>query len=348
MKITENASLQSRNTLALPAVCHRLIEIEKPCEVKELPVILKGNSDVLVLGAGSNIVLVDSEYPHTVITQKPPPEAANGIHPVSLDEHRTQLVVAAAVPWNDLVLWSVDKGLGGIENLAAIPGSCGAAPVQNIGAYGVELKDVLDWVEVYDWQRDRFMRFTQRACQFGYRDSLFKQHSGEPWLITRLALTLRNDSPVRLEYAGIREQLDAMGIAAEKATPAQVAQAITAIRERKLPSPESCPNAGSFFKNPVVSATELHALKRRFGELPHWPLPNGQYKVSAAWLIEQLGLSGCRVGDAGFYPRHALIVVNNGRATGKEIQQLSVAVKEKVRAETGICLQVEPRLLRAQ
>ena len=342
MRIFPKADLTGRNTLALPARCARLIELENRTDFKQLKELLEEDSHVCVLGEGSNTVFVDTDLPHTVIHLKPPATMTQGIA-----RENDLFVVDAGLSWRELVQWSVNQGLGGIENLAAIPGACGAAPVQNIGAYGVELKDVLEWVEVLDWQQGLFQRLSNAECQFDYRNSLFKREPHRPWLITRLALRLRPDAPLRLEYAGVREALQAQGISPQQASYAQVAQAITALRASKLPDPRTLPNAGSFFKNPVISAQKLQALLARWPGLPHWQQTDGQHKVSAAWLIEKTGLKNQRVGEAGFYNKHALILVNHGQATGADVAGLAKKVIESVKQACGIVLEPEPVTVRA-
>ncbi len=342
MKITTNASLKNRNSLALPGHCHRLIEIEKRNDFNYLQDIVKADDNVWVLGGGTNTVITQTQIPHTIITQYTPASVAKGI--VADGGH---YIVEASLPWPALVCWSVSQGLGGIENLAAIPGSCGAAPVQNIGAYGAEIKDVLAWVEVFDWKAGSFLTLDNAACRFGYRDSLFKQSPEAPWIITRIALRLRRNAPLRIDYAGVRETLQQQGVDPENASYAQVASAITALRARKLPDPNTLPNAGSFFKNPLVSTDQLQSLKNRFPGLPHWTHLPDKHKVSAAWLIEHLGLRSYRVGDAGFYQKHALIMVNHGRATGADILALMKKVRNQVAAVTGITLEPEPVFLPA-
>ncbi len=337
MKVTQQTALKNRNSLSLPARCQRLIEIENRSDFNDLPALIKANEPVHILGGGSNTVLTQSHLPHTVITQTPPETAEQGI---TLEGEL--VLVDAGAPWPEMVHWAVNHGLGGIENLAAIPGSCGAAPIQNIGAYGVELKDVLEWVEIFDWRLGRFFTVNNAQCQFGYRNSYFKRHPEKPWIITRLAMRLRSDSPLRLHYSGVRETLIHLGHQPETASYAQVAQAITTLRAQKLPNPAILPNAGSFFKNPVISDAHYAALKHNFPALPHWPQEHGGHKISAAWLIQRLGLQNIRVGDAGFYRKHALIVVNYGQASGADVLALARYVITRVQKATDITLEVEP------
>jgi len=342
MKIVPQARLKPLNTLALPARCDRLIEVENRQDFNHLANLVRGDSHLCILGEGSNTVFVDKALPHTVIRIKAPARLSQAIV-----ADGDLFLVDAGVSWRHLVQWSVSHGLGGIENLAAIPGTCGAAPVQNIGAYGVELKDVLEWVEIFDWQKNGFDTLSNKDCQFAYRNSLFKREPHHPWIITRIALRLRPDSPLKLDYTGVRETLRAQGIRPEKASYAQVAGAITAIRAAKLPDPRNLPNAGSFFKNPVINRPQLQKLLEKWPNLPHWKQTNEQHKVSAAWIIEQLGLNQERVGEAGFYPDHALILVNYGQASGADVTGLANKVMAAVAAACGIELEPEPVHIRA-
>ncbi len=336
--LQEHASLRARNTLrvevraALLADVHALGALP---ELLEWPAVR--NMPTLALGEGSNVLFV-SDFDGLIVTLK-----TRGIEIVGEDERTARIRVAAGEHWHDVVRWSLSRGLCGLENLSLIPGTAGAAPVQNIGAYGVELEEFVHAVEAFDLREHRMTTFNKADCAFAYRDSRFKREP-DRWLITALELDLpKTRSPV-LDYAGVREELAAMQVEGEPA-PAQVAEAVVLLRTRKLPDPASIPNAGSFFKNPVLPREQAGALKRAHPALPLWPAGDTHAKLSAAWLIETCGFKGAREGDAGISERHALVLVNHGNATGAQLWALARRVRDGVRERFGIVLEPEPRLI---
>jgi UDP-N-acetylmuramate dehydrogenase len=239
--------------------------------------------------------------------------------------------------------WTLDQGLQGLENLALIPGQAGAAPIQNIGAYGVEVGRFIAAVHAYDRVTGGFTRLDHAQCAFGYRDSIFKREP-ERWIVTALELRLPRGGKTNLGYAGLREELGVMGEL--EATPRNVAAAVRRIRRRKLPDPAVTGNAGSFFKNPVVARTVAAALQERFAGLPVFPAAGGdERKLSAAWLIEQAGWRGYRDGDAGISAQHALVLVNLGHATGAQLLAVARRVMASVREKFGVTLEPEPRIV---
>jgi UDP-N-acetylmuramate dehydrogenase len=253
--------------------------------------------------------------------------------------------VEAGFEWDALVDWTLDHGLQGLENLALIPGQTGAAPIQNIGAYGVEVGTFIEGVHAYDRQASGFVRLDRAQCRFGYRDSVFKREP-ERWIVTALDLRLPKRGPPQLGYAGLVEELEAMGNAAP--TPHNVAAAVRRIRRRKLPDPAVEGNAGSFFKNPVVPEKVAVALQARFPNLPVFrAAQRDERKLSAAWLIEQAGWRGHREGDAGISAQHALVLVNLGHATGAELIALARRVMTSVQEQFGVVLEPEPRIIGA-
>ncbi len=333
MNILEQHNLIDDNTLAVDCVCNQYAAINSLSDLEALPKNIK-ITEMLVLGSGSNF-LFTQDLPRFVAHIKP-------------RKYITQvdnLVVAwAGTVWHDLVMWSVNRGLGGIENLALIPGLVGAAPFQNIGAYGVEIKDVLVWVEVYNWQTGLYHRLSSKECMFSYRHSVFKYHE-QPWIISRVALDLRNNSDINISYQPLSDYFEETG---KEVTYANVAAAVTQIRQSKLPDPEQLPNAGSFFKNPVLNDQQIRRIQRRHKDLPLFPTTSDQpeaYKTSAAWLLEQCGFKGFREGDAGFYDKHALVLVNHGRASGKELLKLANQAKRMVKNKFGVVLEEEVRVM---
>lgn len=287
----------------------------------------------LVLGGGSN-VLFTRDFPGTVLRI-----ATRGIEPVEQAAEYSRVRIAAGEPWDGFVRWSLARGLAGLENLILIPGATGAAPIQNIGAYGVELSEFVFAVEAWDCSADRFVRLPAAACGFGYRDSVFKREPGRH-IVTGVVLDLPRRRELRLDYGGVEDELRAMGIVVPSHT--DVARAVERLRRRKLPDPAVTGNAGSFFKNPLVPLRQAHELELLHPQMPLYPAPAGQAKLSAGWLIEACGFKGCREGDAGVSEKHALVLVNYGRASGGEILALAERIRCEVFARFGVTLEPEP------
>jgi UDP-N-acetylmuramate dehydrogenase len=291
---------------------------------------------MLVLGEGSNI-LFTRNWPGVVLSI-----ATRGIGIVQSDTDRARVRVEAGESWNDFVHWSLAQGFAGLENLVAIPGTAGAAPMQNIGAYGVEISEFIERVEVFDRANARAGYVSNAECAFAYRDSVFKRNP-DRYVITAVELTLPRTRALRTDYAGVREELAALR--ADMPTPVMVAEAITRIRMRKLPNPRVIGNAGSFFKNPVVPEAHVESLRRQHADLPAWPVGEGFAKVSAAWLVEACGFKGLRDGDAGVSSAHALVLVNHGHATGAAILALAERIRAGVGERFGVELQPEPLIV---
>lgn len=321
------------NTLRVPARARKLVRLRHP---EDLPRILETvqaeGAPLFVLGAGSNLLFA-GDFRGIVVQM-----ATRGI----ADLGRGRIRVAAGESWDGLVRWSLEAGYAGLENLVLIPGTAGAAPVQNIGAYGVELSEFITAIEAWNRQESRFVTLAPEDCAFAYRDSVFKRDPGR-YIITNVELALPRRRPLRLEYQGVREELEALAVQAP--TPLDVARAVERLRRRKLPDPQKIANAGSFFKNPVVSGREAEELRSRYPDLPGYPQPDGGVKLSAAWMIEQCGLKGVRRGDAGLYEGHALVLVNLGQATGSELLSLAHEVQVRVAERYGVHLQPEPRIV---
>jgi UDP-N-acetylmuramate dehydrogenase len=264
---------------------------------------------------------------------------------VSDDGERARVRADAGVPWHPLVMWTLEQGLCGLENLALIPGTAGASPIQNIGAYGTEVGEFIDIVEAFDRHHGVRVRLDREACAFAYRDSVFK-HAPDRYLVTAVEFLLPRTPSLRLDYAGIREELDARGIAAP--TARDVGEAVIRIRQRKLPDPAVVGNAGSFFKNPIVSQARAEALLVDYPTLPVFrgdALHNR--KLSAAWMIEACGWKGHRDGDAGVSAAHALVLVNHGAATGAQLLALARKIAASVHARFGVAIEPEPKLIGA-
>jgi UDP-N-acetylmuramate dehydrogenase len=336
--LIEQAPLASRNTLRVAATARWLATVNSAAALPGLLDLPAARGPVMVLGEGSNLLFAD-DYPGLLVQ---PAFTEVGI---VTDTGGTAVVRAeAGAGWDALVDWTLARGLAGLENLALIPGLVGAAPIQNIGAYGAEVAECIGVVEAWDRQAGRTVRLDRAHCGFGYRDSVFKR-TPDRWIVTAVELRLSRDAAPRLGYAGVREELDAMGIAAP--TPTDVAEAVRRLRRRKLPDPGVIGNAGSFFKNPVVPAEVAARLRDEHGDLPVYPAGPGLSKLSAAWLIERCGWRGVREGDAGIAAQHALVLVNHGQASGAELMALARRVARSVEARFGVRLEPEPRIVGA-
>ena len=334
MKVVERPSLQALNSFGLPAMAALLVELESEEELLSLPAFDPRRD--CVLGGGSNVVFV-GDVPGTVYRNSIPGRAL-----VEDSGDEVLLEVGAGEDWHQLVRWTLAQGLSGLENLSLIPGRVGAAPIQNIGAYGVELSSLLESVTAWEWQQARWVCFSADDCQLAYRDSRFKSREPDRYLITSIRLRLRRRFRPVLEYAGLREELAAMDIREPSAR--DVSDAVIRIRRRKLPDPAENGNAGSFFKNPLVSAARAEQLQAAHPGLVSWPTGDGTAKLSAAWLIEKCGLKGERFGDAAVSKQHALVLLNRGAATGADVAALARRIQARVADEFGVPLEPEPRL----
>ena len=334
--LQEDAPLAALNTLRVAATARRLAEVRSAAALQALLDSPAAQGPVLVLGEGSN-VLFAADYPGLVLR----PLFADVR--VLEDDGATALVRAeAGTSWDRFVDWTLGRGLAGLENLALIPGQVGAAPIQNIGAYGAEVAESIEHVEAWDRTQRRSRRLVRAECGFGYRDSLFKR-APERWIVTAVVFRLSRSAALRLDYAGVREELAAAGVTAPDAQ--QVAAAVRRLRRRKLPDPAVIGNAGSFFKNPVVAAPVAAQLRAEFAGLPVHPAGAGLAKLSAAWLIEHCGWRGYRDGDAGISAQHALVLVNHGSARGSELLALARRVARSVAERFAVDLEPEPRII---
>lgn len=338
MKITERPSLKALNSFGVEATAGFLIRLENEEDLLSLPSF--NPSRDLILGGGSN-VLFTSDVPGTVLLN-----AITGRSIVKTDKDHSWVDAGAGENWHELVRWTLENNLSGLENLSLIPGLAGAAPIQNIGAYGVELSSVLDSVTAWDMLKGGWRVFPRPDCQLGYRDSYFKSVEPDRFLISSVRLRLDRRFTPQLEYAGLVEELSQMGKAEPDAT--DVSDAVIRLRRRKLPDPARVGNAGSFFKNPIIDQSDASALIDRFPDLPVWQVADQATKLSAAWMIEYCGFKGHRTGDAGVSEHHALVIVNHGKASGREIHQLARDIQSAVRAEFNFELETEPKIIEYQ
>jgi len=336
--LTENASLATLNTLRVAARASLLADIRDAAKLPELldfPAVRRGR--LLVLGEGSNM-LFTGDFNGTVLLM-----STRGVQ-VESDGDGTRIAVAAGECWDDFVRWTLGQGYAGLENLILIPGTVGAAPIQNIGAYGCEVAEFVESVEAWDIRERRVVMLDHATCAFGYRDSLFKREPGR-YIVTAVRFVLPRSRPLRTDYAGIEDELRRMGV--DKPAPFHVAEAVVHLRTHKLPDPAVIGNAGSFFKNPIVEAAVAAALISEYPEMAAWPQPDGRSKLSAGWMIEAAGFKGLREGDAGISNRHALVLVNHGHATGPQLWSLAQQVMLGVREKFGVQLEPEPVVIGA-
>ncbi|MBX3607325.1 MAG: UDP-N-acetylmuramate dehydrogenase [Piscinibacter sp.] len=335
MQIESGVSLKPFNTFGLPAVAQQLVRIAGDADVRRVvdhPQL--GRAPKFILGGGSNIILT-RDMPQLVLKVE-----VTGRRLVEERPDAWIVEAGAGENWHEFVAWTLAQGWPGLENLALIPGTVGAAPVQNIGAYGVELKDRFESLDAVDLVTGRSVVLGPSICAFGYRDSVFKQSLAGRSLITRVRLRLPRPWAPVLGYLDLERKMRETGIGAP--SPQQLFDWICAIRRAKLPDPLQLGNAGSFFKNPVVTPEQCRDIIGRDPEVVHYPLPDGSVKLAAGWLIDACGWKGKAVGGAAVYEKQALVLVNRGGAIGSEVMTLARAIQESVYGRFGIRLEPEP------
>lgn len=335
--VERNRSLKALNTFAVEAYATCFTEAHCDQDVAEALVEARRLGVPLwILGGGSNLVLT-ADVDALVVRM-----ASRGVRVLEDDGERVILEAEAGEPWHPFVLRSLELGLSGLENLSLIPGTVGAAPIQNVGAYGVEIKDVFAGLTALDRETGNHREFDLQECEFDYRDSLFKRQAGR-YIILRVRFALRRTASLRLDYGPLRLWLQKHAINAP--TPADVSRAVCAIRSEKLPDPLVLGNAGSFFKNPLVSQSVADVLRERFPGLVGFPQAEGQVKLAAGWLIERAGWKGHREGDAGVHKLQALVLVNYGQASGRQIMQLAQRIQTDIAERFGVQLEIEPNVI---
>lgn len=327
-------SLRTRNSFGVDQQAARLVEFETPEDLRTL--FAAGIPEKWTVLAGGNNILFTRDYDGVLLTP-----VARGITLLSDDGDEVRVRADAGVEWDDLVEWAVGRGLWGIENLSLIPGKAGAAPVQNIGAYGCEAKDAIRRVEMYCVETDAMLTLDAAHCGFGYRESVFKHDLKGRVIITAVEIALTHTPRPRLGYGDVEREVEARG----GATLRNIREAICAIRRAKLPDPAVLGNAGSFFKNPVVGAAAAERLLAEYPDMPHYPAPEGRVKLAAGWLIDRAGMKGSRKGAVGVHERQALVLVNHGGATGGEVIAFAHEVQERVRGKFGIEIDTEVNIL---
>ncbi len=338
MKILKEVSLKSYNTFRIDAKAKYFAEVKSEDELSEI--LTSGeykNIPKLILGGGSNILLT-KDFDGLVLKISIP-----GIEIISEDDETITIKAGAGVIWHELVLFCVGKNYGGIENLSLIPGTVGAAPIQNIGAYGQELQDVFNDLEGIYLDDLQSVKYKKEDCRFSYRDSIFKNELKDKFLITSVVIKLSKRPILNLEYGNLKSELEKLG--QNNIGVKEVSEVICKIRRSKLPDPEEIGNAGSFFKNPEIPEEKLIELKKDFEDIIGFPLGNGKVKVPAGWLIEKCGWKGKRVGNTGSHVKQSLVLVNYGDASGSEVLNLAREIKKSVRDKFGIDLKEEVNII---
>ena len=327
MRIEENYSLEKHNTFHLPVKTRWFMEY---ADEEELGRILHDEyfQECLSLhiGSGSNLLFIN-DFNGIILHS-----AIKGMTPVKETDDHVYLRVGAAEQWDDVVAYAVSNGWGGIENLSLIPGEAGAAAIQNIGAYGAEVKDVIETVETYNQLTFEKRIFTNEECLYGYRSSYFKNEHNDPYIVTYITLRLDKHPRLSVNYCNLKDELAKY----PEVTLKTIREAVIAIRREKLPDPEVLGNAGSFFMNPVIPAAQFEKLKTQYPEIPSYPAGEGKVKVPAGWLIEQCGFKGKSHGAVGVYEKQALVLVNLGEARGHEIALVAESIRAAVKDRFGI------------
>jgi UDP-N-acetylmuramate dehydrogenase len=338
MQVVPHQPLASFNTFGIAATARWFAEIRSPDDYRSLLGEPRwASTPRVILGGGSN-VLFRGDFDGLVVKNSLP-----GIAIVREDDAHVWVRAAAGEVWHDLVMFCVGRELAGLENLSLIPGQVGAAPMQNIGAYGVEMRETCETVEAVAAASGEDVTFTNAECEFGYRDSIFKQRYKDEFVITAVTFRLNKTPKFYVVYGDIQKTLQEMAV--QDLSLRAVSDAVIRIRTSKLPDPKVLGNAGSFFKNPVLQAAQFAALHARHPQMPHYPQRDGTEKVPAGWLIEQCGWKGKQAGHAGVHAKQALVLVNLGGATGAEILQLAEDVRASVRERFGIDLSPEVNVL---
>ena len=343
MQVQENILLRSYNTFGIDVKARYFTAFLDVVALEEL-LISYSNTSLFILGGGSNI-LFTRDFDGLVLKNE-----IRGIEELYEDEEYVYIKAGAGENWHQFVLHCINNNWAGIENLSLIPGNVGAAPMQNIGAYGVELRDVFHSLEAFHRYEKKIVTFTSGDCEFGYRESVFKRKYKDQFVLLNVTLKLHKHPIFHIDYGTVKQELEKMG--AKELSIRSISQAIINIRNSKLPDPKQIGNAGSFFKNPIILKSQYDELKKKFREMPSFPAPGGFIKVPAGWLIEQCGpeavgtsWKGFRRGDAGCYIKQALVLVNYGKATGQDIFQLSQEIFVSVKNKFGIELEREVNIV---
>ncbi|MCB0698324.1 MAG: UDP-N-acetylmuramate dehydrogenase [Chitinophagales bacterium] len=336
MQVQQNISLLPYNTFGIDAKAEQLLVVTDKAQLAAI-----ANNSTLpkekhIIGGGSNILLTHDVPGLTLLNQ------LKGIELIKEDDAHVWVQVASGEVWHEFVLYAIDHDWGGVENLSLIPGTVGAAPMQNIGAYGVEAKEVIETVTAWHWEEQKFLTYTNEECHFGYRDSIFKHELKEKVFITDVVFKLDKEHSFNTNYGAIQQELDSAGV--KELSIKAISNAVIAIRSSKLPNPKEIGNAGSFFKNPVIAKEHFEQLLQEHPEIPHYPVDDTNVKVLAGWLIEQCQFKGIKRGHTGVHEKQALVLVNRGGANGQEVWELSEEILQTVHSKFGIMLEREVQI----
>lgn len=334
--LQRNVNLAPFTTFAVEAMTAYFASFTTIEELKKLLSEVKDRK-LLILGGGSNI-LFRNNFDGVTLHNK-----IQGISTVKEDENYIVLKVGAGEVWHDFVLYTLSKGWGGVENLSLIPGSVGASPMQNIGAYGVEIKDVFESLEAVEISSGELRTFSHEECQFGYRESVFKKSLKDKYVITSVSYRLSKHPVLNTSYGAIENELKSMGVL--HPTIQDVSKAVIAIRQSKLPDPKEIGNAGSFFKNPIISLSHFEKLKKEYPEIPSYKVSEVEVKVPAGWLIDKAGWKGKTIQNYGVHKKQALVLVNYGKASGEDIYELSEKIIKDIQLRYGILLEREVNII---
>lgn len=337
--IINNVNLQPHNTFGLSCSAQYFATFRSVEELQKLlQTTIAKEKNPFILGGGSNILLTN-DYQGLVLKNE-----ISGVQIIEENEEEALVKAGAGEVWHELVLFALKNNLGGIENLSLIPGSVGAAPMQNIGAYGVEIKDVFHELEALDMSTLKVEKYSSEACEFGYRESVFKRAKKGQYVILNMTLKLsKQPHQLNTSYGAIEKELESMEI--NKPTIKDVSDAVIAIRRRKLPNPAEIGNSGSFFKNPLIPRAQFEELQKNYPTIAHYPIDENQVKIAAGWLIDQAGWKGKSFGTYGIHKNQALVLVNYGGANGADIFDLSEKILQDIRSKFGIELEREVNVI---
>ena len=333
MKIQQNIPLKKYNTFGISTNAKRFVSINSLKELKEIITLEK---DVFLLGGGSNMLLTtDIEKLVLHLNLK-------GIIVNDTENEVVFVTAEAGENWHEFVVWCISQNYGGLENLSLIPGNVGTSPIQNIGAYGVEIKDTFHQLEALEIETGKIKIFKLEDCDFGYRNSVFKKELKDKYIIINVTFKLtKNHHKINISYGAISSLLENK----ENPTIKDISDAVVAIRQSKLPDPQEIGNSGSFFKNPVINHNSFKILQKKYPEIPHYIVSENEIKIPAGWLIEQCGFKGKRFGDAGVHTKQALVLVNYNNATGQEIYNLAKNIQQKIKDTFNIDLAIEVNII---
>ncbi len=335
MVIQENISLKKYNTFGIDVKAKRFVSVSNLAELRE---VINDEKDIFILGGGSNMLLtddIDKLVVHINLKGKS----------IQSDWKKLEVTAAAGEDWHEFVLWCLQLNYGGLENLSLIPGNVGSSPIQNIGAYGVEVKDLITKVTALDIETNQLKEFSNEECKFGYRNSVFKNQLKGKVILTSVTFRFtKKNHKLNTSYGAIEKELENQNIA--NPSIRDISNAVIKIRQSKLPDPKEIGNSGSFFKNPVIPKEHFEELQKKYPAIPSYPVSDTEIKVPAGWLIEQAGFKGKRFGDYGVHEKQALVLVNYGNASGQDIYELALEIQKTINDTFGISLEIEVNVIK--